>query len=489
MGTVENDIGVVGLGVMGSNLVLNIADHGYSVAVFNRTESVTREFASSLLPGQSVRPCYGLEDLVGSLKAPRRVLIMVSAGRPVDAVIEGLAELLTPGDVLMDGGNSHFRDTERRGGLLTGRGMGFFGLGISGGELGARTGPSLMPGGPPRSYEAVRPILEAIAARVDGEPCVSYLGKGAAGHYVKMVHNGIEYGLMQLIAEAYALVKEASGLGNEESAELYATWNRGELESYLVEITASILRRRDERTGGYLVDVIRGEAGQLGTGMWASESAMQLQVPVPNIDAAVAMRNLSALGEQRGEAAKPSEDGGRAGQPPSGAAQPGMDGPAIGRLSTEAVRNALYASMVITYAQGFAQLQTASTALDYRLQLQDVASIWRGGCIIRSRLLRDIKTAFERRPTLPNLLLDDVLSEVVVTRRGDLARVVQTAAAAGIPTPGLMAALSYLDSYRAKWLPFNLIQAQRDYFGAHEYRRTDAEGLFHTDWLADQEET
>ena len=488
MGTAENDIGVVGLGVMGSNLALNIADHRYAVAVFNRTESVTREFAAALLPGQRVQPCYSLEDLVGSLQAPRRVLIMVSAGRPVDAVIDGLAELLEPGDVVMDGGNSHFRDTERRGDSFAGKGIGFFGLGISGGEVGARTGPSLMPGGPPQFYEAIRPVLEAIAARVDGEPCALYLGKGAAGHYVKMVHNGIEYGFMQLIAEAYAVMKGALALGNEEAAGLYATWNEGELESYLVEITADILRRRDEKTGGYLVDVIRGEAGQLGTGMWASESAMQLQVPVPNIDAAVAMRNLSARSEERSEAAQLSEAGGQVAQAPSGAAQPGMGGPAIDPLTTQDVRNALYASMVITHAQGFAQLQTASTALDYRLRLEDVASIWRGGCIIRSRLLGDIEAAFERRPALPNLLLDGALSRVVVARRGDLVRVVGAAAAAGIPVPGLMAALAYLDSYRARWLPFNLIQAQRDYFGAHQYQRTDEEGLFHTDWLAGREE-
>ena len=477
-----NDIGVVGMGTMGRNLALNMADRGFTVAVYNRTESVTREFVTSLAPEQRVRPCYSLEELVTSLTTPRRVLVMVKAGPPVDAVVEELGTLLQARDVLVDGGNSHFRDTERRGVALAERGVGLLGLGVSGGESGARKGPSLMPGGPPEAYEAVRTILEAIAARVDGRPCVTYLGGGGAGHYVKMVHNGIEYGFMQLIADAYALMKEALGLDNDRCASLFARWNEAELESYLVEITADILRRRDDRTGGYLVDVIRGEAGQLGTGMWTSEDAMQLKVPVPNIDTAVAMRNLSDLAEQRSEAARPCgvEGSGREVTAPAPRAR-GTVTP-MDLLSVENVRAALYAAMVATHAQGFAQLKAASEVYDYRFELQNVASIWLGGCIIRSRLLRDIAAAFERRPALPNLLLDAELCRAISTRRGDLAWAVQEAAARGLPVPGLMAALSYLDSYRAVWLPINLTQAQRDYFGAHGYRRTDQEGMFHTEW-------
>ncbi|MBN1319311.1 MAG: NADP-dependent phosphogluconate dehydrogenase [Thermoleophilia bacterium] len=487
MSASANDIGVVGMGVMGRNLALNIADHGFAVAVYNRTGSVTREFVSSLVPEQRVRPCYSLEELVAALTVPRGILVMVEAGPPVDAVLEELQSLLQPGDVAMDGGNSHFRDTERRGAALAEKGIGFLGVGVSGGEAGARTGPSLMPGGPPEAYEAVRVILEAIAARVDGRPCVSYLGRGGAGHYVKMVHNGIEYGFMQLIAEAYALMSDVLGLDNDQCAAFFADWNDAELESYLVDITAQILRRRDERTGGYLVDVVRGEAGQLGTGMWASESATRLRVPVPNIDIAVAMRNLSALAEQRAEASRLYGAGARGANASAQASQPCDDGPAIGRLGAENVRNALYAAMIVTHAQGFAQLQTASEAFGYQLKLQDIASIWQGGCIIRSKLLHDIEAAFERRPASPNLLLDAQLSGAVSERRGDLVQAVQEAAVRAVPAPGLMTALSYLDSYGAECLPFNLIQAQRDYFGAHEYRRTDEEGVFHTEWSAGED--
>ena len=489
MSASANDIGVVGMGTMGRNLALNIADHGFAAAVYNRTGSVTREFVSSLAPDRRVRPCYSAEELVGSLTPPRRVLVMVEAGPPVDAVIEELGALLKPGDVLMDGGNSHFRDTERRGAALAERGIGFLGLGVSGGRSGARTGPSLMPGGPPEAYETVRIILEAIAARADGKPCVSYLGRGGAGHYVKMVHNGIEYGLMQLIAEAYALMRDALDLDNDRCASLFALWDDAELESYLVEITAEILQRRDGRTGGYLVDMIRGEAGQLGTGMWTSESAMQLRVPVPNIDTAVAMRNLSALAEQRAEAARLCGTEGLGGNVPAPAPWVRDGEGTADRLRTENVRRALYAAMIVTYAQGFAQLQVASEAYGYHLRLREAASIWQGGCIIRSRLLRAIEAAFERRPASPNLLLDSELSGAVFVRRGDLARVVQEAAARALPASGLMAALSYLDSYCARWLPFNLIQAQRDYFGAHGYRRTDEEGVFHTEWSSGEEAT
>ena len=481
-----NEIGMIGLAVMGRNLVLNMADRGFAVAAYNRTDSVTREFAAELNPGQRVEACYSLEQFVGSLEKPRRAMIMVKAGKPVDAVIAALEPLLAPGDVLVDGGNSYFRDTERREKSLAAVGIHFFGVGISGGEFGARTGPSMMPGGPQEAYQSVRAIFEAIAARADGEPCVSYLGPGATGHYVKMVHNGIEYGFMQLIAETYALMKEGLGLSNEELAAVYAEWDGAELNSYLVEITSNIFKQRDEKTGGHLVDLIRGEAGQLGTGMWTSQSAMDLQVPAPNIDVAVAMRNLSALEDQRRAATTLLGSAVTGGDAASGASPHSGAGEGLG-LTAETVRDALYAAMVITYAQGFAQLQVASKALGFGLHLEDVASVWRGGCIIRSALLRDIKAAFQQQPELPNLLLDPELSRVVVSRRDHLVRAVEAGASAGVAVPGLMTALAYLDAYRAEWLPSNLIQAQRDYFGAHTYHRVDGEGIFHTDWLAGQD--
>jgi 6-phosphogluconate dehydrogenase len=470
-----NDIALIGLGTMGRSLVLNMADKGFAVAAFNRTPSVTDEFAAALLPLQRVMPCYSVEELLGSLRPPRRVMLMVDAGKAVDAVLAHLDPLLKRGDIVIDGGNSHFKDTERRSAALVARGIHYLGVGISGGESGARHGPSMMPGGPHEAYEAVRPIFEAIAARVDGAPCVAYLGPGSAGHYVKMVHNGIEYGLMQLIAESYALLKRGLGLGNDRLAEVYAEWQAGELESYLLEITAAIFRRRDDKTPGFLVDLILGEAGQLGTGMWTSQSAMDLHVPVPNIDMAVSMRSLSGLEEQRAAARQTAGAG----------AAPGEGAPGrTPELSADTVRDALLAGTLITYFQGFAQLQQASTTQSYDLALQDVASIWRGGCIIRSALLRQIKAAFERQPRLPNLLLDAELGGQVARRRSALAAAAGAGQAARIPVPGLATALSYLDAYLADWLPTNLIQAQRDYFGAHTYRRIDEEGIFHTDWSA-----
>jgi 6-phosphogluconate dehydrogenase len=472
---------------MGRNLVLNMADHGFAVAAYNRTDSVTQEFESELRPGQRVQACYSLEQFVGSLKRPRRAIIMIKAGKPVDAVISELEALLEPGDVVIDGGNSHFRDTERRGEFLASKGIRFLGVGISGGEFGARTGPSMMPGGPKGAYETVRPVFEAIAARTEGDSCVAYLGPGASGHFVKMVHNGIEYGLMQLIAETYALMRQVLDLSNEEMAEVYADWNRAELNSYLVEITSAILRRRDGHSGKYLVDMIRSEAGQLGTGMWASQSAMDLRVPVPNIDIALAMRDLSALEDQRHAAATLLRSSGENGEAGSGASSCG-EGSSVSRpLKVENVRRALHAGMVVTYAQGFAHLRAASEALGFGLRLEDVASIWRGGCIIRSALLHDIRAAFRRQPELPNLLLDQELSRVVAARREDMVLAGAAGASAGTAVPGLATALAYLDAYRAGWLPSNLIQAQRDYFGAHTYRRIDQEGGFHTDWLSGNE--
>jgi 6-phosphogluconate dehydrogenase len=477
-----NDIGLFGLAVMGRNLVLNMADKGFAVSAFNRTQSVTEEFASQLEPGQKVRACYSLEEFVGSLKTPRVVMLMVKAGKAVDAVIGELEPLLEPGDIIVDGGNSHFTDTQRRAKSLGEKDIHFLGVGISGGEAGARHGPSMMPGGPREAYDVVRPIFEATAAKADGEACVAYLGPGASGHYVKMVHNGIEYGIMQLIAETYALLKEGEGLDNEQLADIYAEWAGAELESYLVEITADIFRRRDEETGKYLVDLILGEAEQLGTGMWASQSALDLHVPVPNIDIAVTMRNLSSLvGERRdaGELLRSAkrEAGTGLSRPSSAEAVQAADDVAV-----ENVRSALYAGTILTYGQGFAQLQTASHAMELGLDLADVAAVWRGGCIIRSVLLRDIKSVFLRTKDLSNLLLDPELAQDVFSRREALVSTITAATSAGVPVPGLSTALAYLDAYRSEWLPFNLVQAQRDYFGAHTYHRLDKKGVFHTDW-------
>ena len=471
-----NDIALIGLGTMGRSLVLNMADKGFGVAAFNRTPAVTDEFAAGLLPSQRVMPCYSTEELLGSLLRPRRVMLMVDAGKAVDAVLAGLGPLLRAGDIVIDGGNSYFKDTERRAAALAARGIHYLGVGISGGESGARHGPSMMPGGPREAYEAVRPIFEAVAARADGAACVTYLGAGSAGHYVKMVHNGIEYGLMQLISESYALLKQGLGLDNDRLAAAYAEWQAGELESYLLEITAAIFRRRDDKTPGFLVDLILGEAAQKGTGMWTSQNAMDLHVPVPNIDIAVSTRNLSGLDDQRAAARQAA--GGASTEAPGAGAAPAP------QLSVDMVRDALYAGTILTYIQGFAQLQQASVTQGYDLALHDVASIWRGGCIIRSALLRQIRAAFEKQPGLPNLLLDNELSGRVTQRRPALAAAAQAAMVARIPVPGMATALSYLDGYLAGWLPTNLIQAQRDYFGAHTYRRIDEEGVFHTDWSA-----
>jgi len=484
-----NDIGLFGLAVMGRNLALNMADKGFAVSAFNRTQSVTEEFASRIEPGQQVQAFYSLEEFIGSLKKPRVAMLMVKAGKPVDAVIEELEPLLESGDIIVDGGNSHFTDTERRVRLLEGKGIHFLGVGISGGEAGARHGPSMMPGGRREAYQVVRPIFEATAAKADGEACVAYLGPGASGHYVKMVHNGIEYGIMQLIAETYALLKEGLGLGNEALADIYAEWAGAELESYLVEITADIFRRRDEETGKYLVDLILGEAEQLGTGMWASQSALDLHVPVPNIDIAVTMRNLSSLVEERRDAGELLSSAKRAAGTGLSRPSPAEAVEAADDVTVQNVRSALYAGTILTYTQGFAQLQTASRAMGFGLDLADVAAVWRGGCIIRSVLLRDIKAAFLRSKGLPNLLLDPELGQDVVSRREALVSTIGAASSSGIPVPGLSTALSYLDAYQAEWLPFNLVQAQRDYFGAHMYQRVDKQGVFHTDWLSPRTDT
>jgi len=462
------EIGMVGLGVMGRNLVLNMADHGHSAAGFDKdadkVSALKREAGNRDIQGAA-----SMQEFVGLLRTPRAVMMLVPAGPAVDAVIRDLLPHLERGDLIIDGGNSHFSDLESRAKTLAEHGIQFLGVGISGGEHGARHGPSIMPGGPRDAYERVRPIFEAVAARAGGEPCVAWLGPGAAGHYVKMVHNGIEYALMRLIADTYDLMKRGLGLTDDELHDAYEQWNRDELNSYLLEITAAIFQPVDGRTGARLIDVILDEARQKGTGAWTSQDAMALQVPVPTIDMAVAMRNLSVFGSERDAASRilnrpvPLPKGDR----------PQM----IDRL-----RSALHVGMIIAYAQGMALLTVASAKHGFQLDLERVARIWRGGCIIRAALLEDIRAAFRVRRDLPNLLLDPHLAKKIAENQENLRRVVCTASELGVPAPAMMASLAYLDSYRSAWMPANLIQAQRDYFGAHSYERTDVAGTFHTQW-------
>ena len=439
------EIGMVGLGVMGRNLLLNMADHGHSVAGYDK--DVTKVTALRLEAAtRNVRGAADIKEFITQLRQPRAVMMLVPAGPPVDSVINDLLAHLRPGDLIIDAGNSYFKDTDVRARNLKAKGLQFLGVGVSGGEEGARHGPSIMPGGPKEAYERVRPVLEAVAARVNDDPCVTWLGPGSAGHFVKMVHNGIEYGVMQLLAEAYDLMKRGLSMNDDEMGEAYALWNKGELNGYLVEITSHIFSRQDEKTGKRLLDEILDVAEQKGTGMWTSQSAMELQVPIPTIDLAVAMRDLSVFAREREQA------------------------------------SALFAGIILTYAQGMALLSVASDKYKYHLDLEAVARIWRGGCIIRAALLEDICAAFHTRRDLPNLLLAQNLSRKVMEHEEDLRYVVCRAAELGIPAPGLMVSLGYLDAYRSAWLPANLIQAQRDYFGAHTYERVDAKGTFHTEW-------
>ncbi len=462
--------GLVGLGVMGRNLVLNMADHRFPVVVFNRTGSVTDAFIGNQAGERPIRAAHSLEDLVAGLSRPRAIMLMISAGPAVDQVLDSLVPLLSGGDMLIDGGNSHFTDTDRRQSRLSPLGLAYLGVGISGGEKGARLGPSIMPGGPAEAYAQVQRRLEAIAAQVGGEPCVTYLGKGSAGHYAKMVHNGIEYALMQLIAEAYDMMKRGLGLDNDRLQEVFSAWSRSELKGYLIEITADIFSRTDDKTGTRLIDLILDEAEQTGTGMWMSQDALNLRVPVPTIDAAVTLRNVSAAREERQAMAKLLA-GPRAG---------------LGLNADECLprlKNALYAAAVMAYAQGFAQLSHASEAYGYSLDLGAVARIWRGGCIIRAALLEEFRAAFAESPGLDNLLKSSRIAQVVSTRVDDLRVIVESAARSGIPVGAFMSALSYYDALRSSWLPANLIQAQRDYFGAHRYQRVDEPGTdFHTEW-------
>ena len=466
-----SEIGLVGLGVMGRNLVLNIADHGFGVAGYDLDPEKARHLQQEKKPHHAIATATDLPTFLGLLRPPRAIMLLVPAGDPVDQVMDRLLAHLEKGDLIIDAGNSYFKDTDRRIQTAGKKNIEFLGMGVSGGEKGARNGPSMMPGGAAAAYERVRPIFEAAAARVDGSPCVAHLGPGSAGHYVKMVHNGIEYGIMELLAETYDLMKRGLNLSNDRLHGIYAGWDRTEVNGYLTQITAHIFTQPDERSGRDLVDQILDRADQKGTGTWTVADALDLQVPVPTIDLAVQMRNLSMLKRQRQTIAQSFEAA-----PVRGAA--GTDE----KVFIEQLRRAFNAGMILTYAQGFALMARASQAYGYRLELETVARIWRGGCIIRAALLGDIMAAFARRADLPNLLMDAGLGRRAAEGREDLAAVTRNAAAMGIPAPGLMVSLAYFDALRSARLPANLIQAQRDYFGAHTYERVDAAGHFHTNW-------
>jgi 6-phosphogluconate dehydrogenase len=469
------DIGLIGLAVMGENLVLNMESKGFSVAVFNRTTEVTEKFAAGRGKGKNIQPTRTMQEFVGALKPPRKAMIMVKAGAPIDAVIGQLAPQLGKGDVIIDGGNSLFTDTQRRCKELEDRGIHFVGCGVSGGEEGAFKGPSLMPGGSRESWEMIAPIFRKIAAQVDGEPCCRYMGPDGAGHYVKMVHNGIEYGDMQLICEAYAILKEVAGMSAPQLAETFSEWNKGELDSYLIEITSQIFRKIDPETGKPLVDVILDKAGQKGTGIWTLQSAIRQLVVISTINAAVEARVISSRKQERVDASKilpqpkPQKfEGDRA-------------------QLVDAVRNALYASKIVSYAQGMELLGAASVEYKWNLNFSDIATIWRGGCIIRAKFLNCIVDAYKRDPALHNLLLDSYFTDIIKDTQDNWRVAVSTAVEHGVAVPAFSASLAYFDSYRQARLPSNLLQAQRDFFGAHTYERVDKPGVFHTEWIESDE--
>jgi 6-phosphogluconate dehydrogenase len=466
----EYKIGVVGLGVMGANLALNMERSGFPVMGYDLDTAKMRAFLEGPANGKKIAGAGSPVALMKALEKPRRILIMVPAGSAVDSAIAHLKPNLDPGDILMDGGNSFFLDTERRNKELEAQGFLYIGTGVSGGEEGALWGPAIMPGGQREAWEAVSPILQAIAARADdGQPCVEYMGPRSAGHFVKMVHNGIEYGDMQLIAEAYDMLHRGLGLAADELHDIFKEWNQRELKSYLIEITAAIFEKQDAETGKPLVDVILDEAQQKGTGKWASQNALDIGAPIPTINAAVESRILSALKPQRVAASKVLR-----GPVPAYAGD-------VRRL-IEAVEAALYASKITSYAQGCALMSLASEEYKFELHLADIAKIWRAGCIIRASLLGDIMAAYHRNPALVNLLLDPAFREAVESRQEAWRFMVQTAVGMGLPVLAMSASLAYFDAYRSARLPANLTQAQRDYFGAHTYRRIDKEGVFHTEW-------
>lgn len=468
--SMAQSFGVIGLAVMGENLALNVESKGFPVAVYNRTAAVTEKFMATRAQGKNVKAAYSLEEFVQSLERPRRILVMVKAGGPVDAVIDQLRPLLDDGDMIMDGGNSLYEDTERRTKDLESTGLRFIGMGVSGGEEGALLGPSLMPGGTRAAYDSIEPIVKKIAAQVDDGPCVTYIGPRGAGHYVKMVHNGIEYGDMQLIAEAYDLMKSVLGLDHNQLYDVFADWNTtDELNSYLIEITTDIFTNLDAETGGPLVELILDAAGQKGTGRWTVMSALELGVGIPTITAAVNARIMSSIKGERVAASKELTG--------PGAAFSGDVKDMVNKI-----RDALYCSKICSYAQGMALIGAASKHYDYGVNLGETARIWKGGCIIRAGFLNKIKQAYDENPSLPNLLLAPEFKQTILDRQAAWREVIALAAHQGIPVPAFSASLDYFDSYRRDRLPQNLTQAQRDYFGAHTYERVDKEGTFHTEW-------
>ncbi|WP_059105888.1 NADP-dependent phosphogluconate dehydrogenase [Shouchella shacheensis] len=468
----KQHIGVVGVGVMGRSLALNFEDKGYSVSLYDVSEERINQILD-LEKHRRLVGTYSLEAFVASLEKPRKIMLMVQAGQVTDSVIDSLLPLLDEKDVLIDGGNTYYTDTIRRSKLVEPHGIHFIGTGVSGGEEGALKGPSIMPGGQKEAYELVRPLFEKIAAKVGVDACTTYIGPDGAGHYVKMVHNGIEYGDMQLICEAYLLLKEVLGLEAEELHRVFADWNEGELDSYLIEITADIFTKKDEETGTPLVDVILDSAAQKGTGKWTSKSSLDLGVPLPVVTESVFARFLSAMKEERT----------RASQLLPGPKAATFDGDK--KELIESIRQALYFSKVLSYAQGFAQLKAASEEYSWDLQYGEIAKIFRGGCIIRAAFLQNITDAYAREADLDNLLLDPYFKEIADKYQQSLRDVLGVAMQRGLAVPGFASALSYYDSYRSERLPANLLQAQRDYFGAHTYKRIDKEGIFHTNWLED----
>lgn len=465
------DFGMIGIGVMGSNLLLNMADRGYAVIGFDLKPERADKLEAAAKPGTTVKGTTDLAQMIGALKRPRKIMMLVPAGKPVDDVIENLLPHLEKEDIVIDGGNSYFKDTLRRIRYLQDKSIHFFGMGVSGGEAGARFGPSMMPGGDREAYQYLKPILEAIAAKAEGVPCVAYMGNDAAGHYVKMVHNGIEYALMQMISEVYDLLHRAGGRDNRQLHDIFSRWNEGQLQSFLLEITAEVFQTGDAETPGahdFLVDKILDQAGSKGTGKWTSQEAMDLPVSLPTIDAAVAARDLSVYKEQRVRAARLYHPG----------VNPIDPTPEV----LDHLENALAFCFAIAYAQGLSMLAKASEVWNMNIPLPSVIQVWKAGCIIRSALLGNFTEAFARDPALPNLLLDKDLAALMQNREDSIRQVLQLGIQARIPMAGMASALAYYDAYLSERLPTNLIQAQRDYFGAHTYQRTDKEGVFHTEW-------
>lgn len=474
----KQQIGVIGMGVMGKNLALNIERNGYTVSIYNRTTSKTEEVLREH-PDKKLVPAHTIEEFVNSLEKPRRILLMVKAGEATDKTIQSLLPKLEKGDILIDGGNTFFRDTMRRNEELAASGINFIGTGVSGGEEGALYGPAIMPGGQKEAYDLVAPILEKIAAKApqDGDPCVTYIGPNGAGHFVKMVHNGIEYGDMQLIAESYHLLRDVAGLSVAETAEAFAEWNKGEMDSFLVELTAAALTKKDPATGKPMVDIILDRAGNKGTGKWTSQNALDLGVPVPLITESVFARYISALKDERVAASKVLPK-------PAGFTFEGDKKELI-----EKIRQALYFSKIMSYAQGFAQMRIASEGYGWNLQYGEIAKIFRAGCIIRAQFLQKITDAYDRNPSLKNLLLDEYFLDITAKYQEAVRDVITIAIKSGVPVPTFSSAIAYFDSYRSANLPANIIQAQRDYFGAHTYERVDKEGTFHFDWYENNGET